>query len=144
MRHTRNKYGAKPLSGVPRECGLLGLSKSPPSLNNVFATNRKTGRRFKTADYTAWATASAVELNRQKQWHVPGKVRVFLCFSRSDTRADLDNLIKPVLDLLVTSGRMSDDRNVVEVRASFDPILKNGTWIKIEAEALNAASEEAT
>lgn len=106
-----------PLDGVAVPCGYLKLSTPPPSLNNLFATSGKV--RVKSAEYKHWLWVSAGQIRKQEPWHVPGKTCVSLTFDRTQTRADLDNLIKPVLDLLVLCGRIEDDKNVVDVRAKF-------------------------
>jgi Holliday junction resolvase RusA-like endonuclease len=108
---------ATPLDGSPVLVGDLVLSEPPPSLNNAFV-NGKTGR-FKSAAYKAWRTLALIELRQQPSWHVRGAVNVRLVFNRAKTRADLDNLIKASLDILVASGRTCDDRNVRSVTASF-------------------------
>jgi Holliday junction resolvase RusA-like endonuclease len=71
-------------------------------------------------------------MRKQAAWHVPGKIRVRVTFGRRDTRADLDNLIKPILDMLMAAGRISDDRNVVEIAAAFEMGV-TGTRIEIRA-----------
>lgn len=119
-----------PLDGDPVECGALWLCTVPPSLNNIFFNVKRKGR-IKTPLYTAWLVKCHDELRKQSGWHVPGKTRIRMTYSRAQTKADLDNLQKPVLDLLVQAGRIADDRNVVEIRASFGPV--KGTLIEIWA-----------
>ena len=121
----------KPLDGeaVPR--GILRLTAPPPSLNNAFVNGKK--GRFKSSAYKGWQGFAQTELRRQAGWHVPGKVTIRILYSRADTKADLDNLIKPVLDLLVAAGRISDDRNVVKIEAEFTAGL--GVSIDIRAAA---------
>lgn len=107
------------LDGKAMTLGTLTLSMPPPSLNHAFINAGKAGR-IKSPIYRGWQTMAHLELRRQSGWHVPGRIKVYLHFNRAETRADLDNLIKPVLDLLVAAGRIADDRNVVHVEASFD------------------------
>lgn len=118
------------LDGAPRDEGELYLSMPPPSLNNAFVNAGRMGR-IKSAAYTAWRTKAHLELRQQGPWHVPGPVYVRIWVNRKETRADLDNIIKPTLDLLVSAGRMEDDRNVVSICATFDPAI-TGTRIEIE------------
>lgn len=110
--------------------GALSLTMIPPSLNNLFI-NAKKGR-IKTPEYKAWMTRANLQLRRQGAWHVPGQIRVRLVFNKHQTKADLDNLIKPTLDLLMSAGRIDDDRNVVEVCALFEKGVA-GTRIEIRA-----------
>ena len=118
-----------PLDGEERTSGTLALTTPPPSLNNAFVNGAK--GRFKSPAYKAWTWVAQADLRNQSGWHVPGRVRVCLLISRADTKADLDNLIKPVLDLLVAAGRIADDRNVVSIEAEFADIL--GVRVSITA-----------
>lgn len=118
----------KPLDGEPVEFGALFLNTVPPSLNNMFVNGKK--GRFKSPEYKAWQARACSQLRRQDGWHVPGPIRVRLVFARTQTKADCDNLIKPTLDLLMAAGRISDDSNVVEVRAAFEGAAV-GTRIEI-------------
>lgn len=117
-----------PLDGDPVDCGALHLSCAPPSLNNLFINAKRKGR-IKSPDYRAWQTTALLQLRRQFSWHVPGAVSIKLTFDRSQTRADLDNLIKPTLDLLMAAGRISDDRNVAAISAEF---VKGARGTRIE------------
>lgn len=117
-----------PLDGEALRFGALALSLPPLSVNNLFG-NKGRGR-FATQLYRDWQARAFLELRRQGSWHVPGKVRISLKFSRKQTRADLDNLAKPVLDVLVKAGRIADDRNVQELRMAFADGV-NGTRIDI-------------
>lgn len=122
----------KKLYGNPVAGGTLFVSEMPPSLNNAFINVRR-GGRIKSPQYATWLQLARLQLKCNGPWHVPGKVRVNLRFNRAGTRADLDNLQKPVLDLLVASGRMEDDRNVVEITSRFMDLGKNAVRIRIEA-----------
>lgn len=104
----------------------------PPSLNGAFM-NSGTGGRHKSPRYVQWCEEAGWRLRANGPIRkVAGSVSVSLRFARSETQADLDNLIKPVLDLMVTMGAMDDDRNVRAVRAEF----VDGTESTITIEAL--------
>jgi Holliday junction resolvase RusA-like endonuclease len=118
----------KPLDGDPVERGTLTLSMAPPSVNSLFH-NRKKGRG-KTLAYRNWRAFADRELRDQPSWHVPGKVRITIRVGGS--KADADNLCKAPLDALVSAGRISDDKHLVEVRAIHDPAV-TGSRIEIEA-----------
>ena len=120
---------ATPLDGDPVEFGALSLPVAPPSLNNLFINGKK--GRFKSPVYKDWATRATLHLRKQSGWHVPGRVRIRLTFNCADTRVDIDNLGKPILDLLVAAGRIGDDRNVVELHSAFGAV--KGTAIEIWA-----------
>lgn len=123
-----------PLDGEAAAHGVLMLSGPPPSLNHVFVNVAKVGR-VRSALYRGWQTLAHLELRKHGPWHVPGKVRVEIQVARKGTRADIDNLIKPTLDLLVSAGRIADDRNVIDVRAFFtdEPGAYVGTRVEIWA-----------
>jgi hypothetical protein len=106
-----------PLDGEPRESGRLLLSQVPPSVNGLFGNSWK-GRK-KTMVYSDWLSQAQWDLRQQESWHVPGTVKISFWFGRSQTSADLDNLIKPTLDMLVAAGRISDDKNVAKIEAEF-------------------------
>ena len=127
-----------PMDGDPVEAGALVLKGTPPSLNNIFVNGKK--GRFKSADYKAWQVRACLQLRRQSGWHVPGRVQIKLAFNRSETRCDIDNLIKPVLDILMASGRIADDRNVWKVEAEF---LAGMTGTRIEIRRAAQTQERA-
>lgn len=119
---------ATPLDGQPQDRGALSLTVVPPSLNNAFLNIKK--GRTKSPAYRQWIASAQRDLRRQGGWHVPGRICVRLIFRKGETRADLDNLIKPCLDLLVSAGRIADDRNVAKLEATFADDLK-GVRIEI-------------
>jgi Holliday junction resolvase RusA-like endonuclease len=117
-----------PLDGDAVDFGALELPILPPSLNNIFLNVKK--GRIKSPEYRAWQTRACLHLRKQSGWHVPGPIRVRLTFNPTKTRSDLDNLIKPMLDLLMAAGRISDDRNVRKLEAEFSSSIV-GTLIEI-------------
>jgi len=130
-----------PLDGDAVEFGALSLPFTPPSLNNLFVNGKK--GRFKSPEYRTWQTRACLALRKQSGWHVAGPINVRLTFNRRQTRADLDNMIKPTLDLLMAAGRISDDRNVRRLEAEFSSSIV-GTLIEIrKADADSRASEQA-
>jgi Holliday junction resolvase RusA-like endonuclease len=98
----------------------------PPSLNNAYenfqARSKKTGkmvtRRRKSDDYTAWKNAAALLIRHKvpPDKRIGGPVRVTIDLP-TKMRGDVDNRIKPILDALVVSGRIDDDRNVESISA---------------------------
>lgn len=87
------------------------LSRVPPSANGLFATNRRTGARFKTRDYKNWLMFSQAEVMMQR----PGRhvrrvdISIRLPESRFRKNSDGDNRAKACLDLLVKQGVIADD-----------------------------------
>ena len=100
----------------------IALSRSsvlplPPSLNNVFVNVPGKGR-FKARVYKQWRSAAHWDLISQHPAPrlVASPYRVTISVP-TNARADLDNLIKPLLDVLVDAGVMTDDRDVLEIVA---------------------------
>jgi len=90
----------------------------PPSVNGLFATNRKTGRRFKSPPYTKWITAAgwAIRTQPDRNHEHRGPVRMTLLVRNpADNRTrDLQNLVKAVEDLLVRHRILADDSLIQE------------------------------
>jgi Holliday junction resolvase RusA-like endonuclease len=108
----------KPLDGAPVASGTLTLSMVPPSVNGMFFNRAKGKGRGKTLAYRNWQRDAGIEIDTQERWHVPGKVVVRIKVGAG--RGDVDNRIKAVLDLLVSRGRIEDDKHVDFVSAERD------------------------
>jgi hypothetical protein len=50
----------------------------PPSSNNMFATDKKSGRRFRTAEYSGWLLEAGYRLNAQRPPLMAGKVAILI------------------------------------------------------------------
>lgn len=83
----------------------------PPSTNNLFF-NRKQGGRAPTQAYLAWQTHAGLMLNAQHARPIAGEVRIDIKVADAG-RFDLDNTIKPALDLLKKHGVIEDDNRKV-------------------------------
>jgi len=98
------------IHGIPR----------PPSSNNMFVNVKGRGR-VKSKRYKAWWTQAYyyVKANAPNALvAVARPVMVNITVKRRGPKVgDIDNMIKPVLDLLVTTGILEDDHLVQEVRA---------------------------
>ena len=94
----------------------------PPTVNNYYTVARgrkilsKRGRRYKNE---AWLVLLAQGRYRQLQ----GDVSLFIrAYPPDKRRRDLDNILKPVLDVLTTAGIYKDDSQVVDLRIQkFNP-----------------------
>ena len=90
-----------------------------PTTNNLFATDRASGKRFRTAEYKAWAQEAGYLLNKQRPPLVAGKVSLLLEVEEPKTarRQDVCNREKACIDLLVSHGviQSDDQRHVREV-----------------------------
>lgn len=88
---------------------------TPPSLNHIFRNVPGVGR-VKTGDYKRWITQNGYAVLAQRPEKHKGDVAVHIRIGPR-TRSDLDNRIKPVLDLLTKMQVIEDDSKVVEIRA---------------------------
>ena len=98
----------------------------PPTTNNLFATDRASGRRFRTREYKDWVQEAGYLLNRQRPPLVAGKVSILLEVEEPKTarRQDVCNREKAVIDLLVSRGviQSDDQRHVREVTMRWAPV----------------------
>ena len=101
----------------------IEIQALPPSVNAMYATNTKTGRRFKTKISMAFDQIASfmtysgpkllpnipyrAELDFYGDWH---------CKDGSIRKKDLDNLGKQVLDVLVKFSLEWDDSQIIELR----------------------------
>jgi len=80
----------------------------PPSANAMF-TNRR-GGRARTKAYDMWINDAGTQLLTQRPKRHTGPVTVAITVGLPDKRnRDLDNLLKPLLDLLVKHQIIQDD-----------------------------------
>ena len=95
----------------------------PPSVNNFYINAGR--RRVLTQEAKDWKLLAAKEIMARRPGmavkRIAGPVSVTLLVPRrlreNTWRVDIDNRIKPALDILVTMGCMEDDRNVEHVSA---------------------------
>jgi Holliday junction resolvase RusA-like endonuclease len=88
----------------------------PPSVNNLFINRGK--KRIRSPGYSAWSDLAGYQINRQKPLPVIGPVKLVYEFQegQDNRRRDIDNLAKPVNDILVEHGIIEADDNRI-VRA---------------------------
>lgn len=98
---------------------LYKLSRLPPSTNNHYFNVPGHGR-FRTKKSNAWIQDAGWELIEQGRVKIDGSFGVSLRVNPAKTKADLDNLIKPVVDLLVALFFVDDDRHLCEIEAAWD------------------------
>lgn len=81
---------------------------SPPSANALWVRARKGMRR--SDRYMAWLTEAGWHVKAQKPKSIEGPYCIRLHAARPDKRRrDLDNILKPVSDLLQHVGVIKDD-----------------------------------
>lgn len=80
----------------------------PPSANRLWRRARK--GMMRSAEYCAWLTEAGWEAKRQRPGQISGPYKISIHAVRPDKRRrDIDNLIKPVGDLLQSLGVIEDD-----------------------------------
>lgn len=98
----------------------------PPSSNNMFATDKKSGRRFRTAEYSGWLLEAGYRLNAQRPPLMAGKVAILIEVEEPKTarRQDVCNREKAVTDLLVSHRVIQgdDQRHVRELTMRWAPV----------------------
>jgi len=80
----------------------------PPSANKLYFNVAGKGRR-KSREYCAWIKGEMKALIAQRAKPVEGCATITITLPRS--RGDVDNKIKPTIDLLVRAGILRDDRS---------------------------------
>jgi Holliday junction resolvase RusA-like endonuclease len=86
----------------------LTLTLPPPSLNNAFRNVPGIGR-VKTKHYRRWIRDAGWEITAQRPEPVNGPVYVWFELGEKASRADADNLIKAMFDLLVSQHLIEAD-----------------------------------
>ena len=102
----------------------------PPSVNQLWFNVPGKGRA-RTEPYRNWIEAAGWELKSQRPENIVGSVAVKISAGAGDKVRDLDNLIKPLLDLLVTHAVIADDADVASIVAGWD---RNGMSGRVKVE----------
>ena len=82
----------------------ITLNLSPLSVNKAWQ-----GKRFATAEYKRWTEWGLLLLKKVKRCDEPQKLEITFYLAK---QADIDNPIKPFLDLLKKAGVIEDDRKI--------------------------------
>jgi len=105
----------------------------PPSVNQAYATNWKTKRRFKSKPYSDWLAHCEFLVLNQGVVFTPGRVKVeYICGKPDKRRRDLGNLEKPLSDMLVKCGLIEDDCKIDEIVMKWTDHI-NGVRVTVEA-----------
>lgn len=113
------------------------LTSLPPSTNHLFATVK--GRRIKSAAYKAWLTAAGWEIRARCIPMTVGPVAVQIEVERpaGNRRRDVDNLIKPTLDAMVSAQAIEDDSLIERVTIGWADVA----GVRITVTALSDARQ---
>ena len=109
---------------------LLGLPL-PPSANALFIQCGR--RRVKSRPYATWRQGAAV-VARARLEPVPEKMPLAVTIvAHCDRRRDIDNLVKPILDMLGVAGIVPDDRYVDQLAVRRETSRMGCVSVRIEA-----------
>ena len=90
----------------------------PPSANAMYHMATARGRRIPTDIYTRWRYAAAILCRVSLDAMAPRTPLAVTILVAASRRRDVDNIIKPVLDMLQHAGIIPDDRWVDEIIAT--------------------------
>lgn len=108
----------------------------PPSGNALWRSNR--GRVHKSERYTRWLKDAGYIALEQRPGGIVGPYKISIQATRPDKRRrDLDNLLKPISDLLVSVGVIEDDSRCEMISARWVTIGE-GVSVRIERVGLEA------
>lgn len=114
----------------------------PPSTNNLFVNIKGRGR-IKAPKYRSWIWAAGWAIAKQNPLKFVGDVEVTILAARvNGRRRDIDNLIKPVLDLLVTHAVLKDDSQVRKVDATWMATSSDLTGLSVSIRPYHSPKEE--
>lgn len=95
------------------------------------------GRHFKTADYLQYERDMEILLPKDNQhWDEPIQV-TYTFYLKNAAQTDVDNLIKPLQDILVRTGIISNDRLIMSMTATKFKDRRDRVEITIEPYADN-------
>ncbi len=105
----------------------------PPSVNKAFRNVPGRGR-VKTRDYRNWRAAAVKSIWAQVRAdrRIAGNVTVTVHLPET-MRGDIDNRIKGLLDALVESGRIDDDKHVTTLTVRrISPLKEAIIWVEAD------------
>ena len=109
----------------------------PPSSNRIWRMAR--GRTIKSKEYRQWLKSCHAYVWFKHQEHemytCPIKVSI-IYIPPSKVRKDLDNILKPILDLLELAEVVENDRLVHQIDLRLDPPHKSNDRVLVSVEEL--------
>ena len=91
-----------------------------PSINRLWRIGK--GRMFRSAEYQNWLAECTILIRQQRIKLITGKYQLLIRAVRPDKRRrDIDNLIKPISDLLQHTGIIEDDCLCETITCSWVP-----------------------
>ena len=108
----------------------------PPSANALWFNAPGRGR-VKTATYQSWLEEAGWALKEQRVTRIPGTVGLTIIAGLPERSRDLDNLCKPICDLLQGNSIIENDSRICELWARSDKIVPTGC-IRVEVRGVLA------
>ncbi len=102
----------------------------PPSANTMW---RRVGNKtLLSKKYREWRGSGQLNILEQgfTELRIGGPLSVDITCKRPRKNCDIDNRIKPVLDLLQAAGVIEDDKHVMEVTARWGDV--EGAEVRVE------------
>ena len=110
-------------------CGMILLNIKPLSVNEAWQ-----GKRFKTKNYLNYE--KTVLLMLPQRCEIPDKISIEFIFGFSSNGSDLDNPIKPILDILQKKYNFND-RHIYKIVAQKKIVNKGNEFIQIKINSIN-------
>lgn len=86
----------------------------PPSVNSMYSQSRS-GFRFKTKEAKDWTLCALLTIRQQKYMCMLGPVEVSIKFHFRNSRSDIDNKIKALLDVMTDAKVYKDDSQITKL-----------------------------
>lgn len=121
----------------------LSITDMPPSANGLRKSFIQDGKVIstKSKEYAAWLKAAMWEVAAQRPGKIDGPYSLSVAAQRhwrSKRARDIDNLLKPLSDLLVKSSVVEDDSLAESVSARWDDDLAGKAVVIIIQQANEA------
>lgn len=104
---------------------IILLLPMPPSANRLWRNNRL------SPDYRAWKETAGWEAKAQLVGVPPIKGAFSVKIEIDPGRKDLDNMVKPLLDLCQSVGAIANDKHLMELHAY--RIEREGVLVELTA-----------
>jgi crossover junction endodeoxyribonuclease RusA len=102
----------------------------PPSANHLWRSAK--GRVFKSRAYVDWLLEAGLQAKSQRAGSIKGPYKLSVTAARPDKRKrDIDNLLKPISDLLKSIGAIEDDYLCEMISARW---VTNGDGVAVRIE----------
>lgn len=101
----------------------------PPSANRLW---RRAGNTIhKSSSYTSWLRQAGLIAMSQRPGAIAGPYKISICAARQSRKLDLDNILKPIGDLLQSIGVIDNDRDCEMISARW---VSQGEGVSVRVE----------